>query len=61
MSKESNRHTNIVHEAYEQHASSEVEIDQNATISEGDDNGAFVQAWLWVDFAGTDLDKKAES
>lgn len=26
-------------------------------ISEGDDNGAYIQAWLWVDFTGTELDK----
>jgi DNA/RNA-binding domain of Phe-tRNA-synthetase-like protein len=22
-----------------------------------DDNGAWVKAWIWVDFAGTELDK----
>jgi hypothetical protein len=26
-------------------------------ISEGDDNGAYVRAWFWVSFEGTDLDK----
>ena len=26
----------------------EVEIDDNATISRGDDKGAYVQAWVWV-------------
>ena len=26
-------------------------------ISEGDDNGAYVLAWVWVDFCGTALDK----
>ena len=25
-----------------------VEIDDNATISEGDPDGAYVQAWVWV-------------
>ena len=35
----------------------EVEIDGDAIVSEGDGNGAFVAAWVWVDFSGTDLDK----
>lgn len=26
----------------------EIEIDDNATISYGDDNGAYVAAWVWV-------------
>jgi len=26
----------------------EIEIDANATVSEGDDPGAYVQAWVWV-------------
>lgn len=33
------------------------EIDNDALLSEGDDNGCYVQAWVWVDFAGTSLDK----
>lgn len=28
-------------------------------ISEGADNGAYVQAWVWVDFDGTTLNKEA--
>ncbi len=39
------------------HRDGECEIDDTATVSEGDDNGAYVQAWVWVDFSGTDLDK----
>lgn len=35
----------------------ELEFDDDAITSEGDDNGAYVQAWAWVDFAGTNLDK----
>lgn len=35
----------------------ELELDENAKISEGDDNGAYIQTWMWVDFDGTDLDK----
>jgi hypothetical protein len=26
-------------------------------FQESDDNGAWVKAWIWVDFAGTELDK----
>ena len=39
--------------------SDELEVD-GAITSEGDDNGAFVLAWTWVDFNGTALDKEAE-
>jgi hypothetical protein len=35
-----------------------IEIDPKALVSEGEDNGAYVQAWVWVDFAGTDLDRE---
>ena len=35
-----------------------VEIDDNATLSEGNDNGCYVQAWVWVDFDGTKFDKE---
>lgn len=31
--------------------------DTSAMVSEGEDNGAYVRAWVWVDFAGTPLDK----
>jgi hypothetical protein len=41
----------------QRHRDGEVEIDENAVVSEGDDNGAYVQAWVWVDFSGTPLDK----
>lgn len=34
------------------------EIDDNAPLSEGDDNGCYVQAWVWVDFTGTRFDKE---
>lgn len=34
-----------------------IEIDDDAVVSEGDDNGAYVQAWVWVSFADTELDK----
>ena len=36
----------------------EIEIDDGAVISEAEEcNGAYVQSWAWVDFAGTPLDK----
>jgi hypothetical protein len=35
----------------------ELELDDNAKVSEGDDNGAYVQVWMWVPFDGTPLDK----
>ena len=38
-----------------------VEIDDNATLSEGYDNGCYIQAWVWVDFAGTRFDKEKET
>jgi hypothetical protein len=34
-----------------------VSIDGDAVVSEGDDNGAYVLAWLWVPFEGTPFDK----
>lgn len=35
----------------------ELELDENAKISEGDDNGAYIQTWMWVSFEGTVLDR----
>lgn len=32
--------------------------DKNVMVSEGEDNGAYVRAWVWVSFEGTDLDKE---
>lgn len=38
-----------------------LEVDDDAVVSEDDGtNGAYVQAWLWVDFEGTPLDKHLE-
>ena len=42
----------------EYHLEGECEIDDMAQVSEGDGNGAYVQAWVWVDFEDTDLDKE---
>ena len=35
-----------------------VEIDDNALLSEGQDNGCYVAAWVWVGFAQTPFDKE---
>lgn len=41
------------------HKECELEIDlPTAVVSEGDDNGAYVKAWVWVSFAGTEFDKE---
>lgn len=42
-------------------AEGEVEIDDNALISEDDGNGCYVAAWAWCPFAETDLDKEKET
>lgn len=48
----------IVALAKEQHEiEGKCEIDDNATVSEGSDNGAYVQAWVWVSFEDTELSK----
>jgi hypothetical protein len=39
------------------HRDGAIEIEAHADINEGDDNGAYVQAWVWVSFAGTAYDK----
>ncbi|HZO99877.1 MAG TPA: hypothetical protein VFD30_06270 [Terriglobia bacterium] len=40
----------------------ELEIDEPTVLSEGDDNGAYVMAWAWVDFDGVPgLDKGSGS
>lgn len=35
----------------------EIGLDNSNMVSESVDNGAWVKAWVWVDFAGTALDK----
>lgn len=39
----------------------ELEFDDDAVVSEGNDNGAYVQGWAWLDFSGTNLDKHAST
>lgn len=36
------------------------EGDSNVMVSEGEDNGAYVRAWVWISFEGTFLDKNTE-
>lgn len=38
-----------------------VQIDADADIADGAGNGTFVQAWVWVDFAGTQFDKEKQT
>ena len=57
------RHKMIVDMAIErvsEFSSCDVQIDRNARTSEGSDNGCYVSAWVWCDFAGTELDKHME-
>jgi hypothetical protein len=42
------------------HVEGECEVDDNAVVSEGEDNGAYVQVWAWVSFDGTALDKDGD-
>ena len=52
------RHASIVAMAHEQyHMDGVCEIDQGSGIVESGGNGCYVQAWVWVDFAGTPYDK----
>jgi len=49
----------IIELGREQHQKDgELEIDDDAEPSEGNDNGCYLQAWVWVDFAGTKFDKE---
>lgn len=51
----------IIELARAKHASEgEIEIDGNAKLSEGDENGCYVQAWVWVGFAETPFDKSVK-
>jgi len=43
-------------EIYDLIDNTDVEVDADAKISRGDDNGAYVQCWLWVGFEGTKFD-----
>jgi hypothetical protein len=52
------RRSDIIDLARERHQEEgEVKIDDDAKLSEGSDNGCYVQAWVWVDFGETKFDK----
>lgn len=56
---ELNRRLAIVELAREEYErEGELEIDDNAKLSEGSDNGAYVASWVWMSFAGTRFDKE---
>jgi len=40
------------------HVEGAVEIDDDAILSEGNDNGCYVRSWVWADFNGTKFDKE---
>jgi hypothetical protein len=44
------RQLTILALAQEQAREGEVEVDAEAVVSEGDDPGAYVQAWMWVPY-----------
>jgi len=45
--------------AFDHYDSDDIDIDLDAIVSEGDDNGAYVAAWVWVRFRGEPgLDKE---
>jgi hypothetical protein len=53
------RRLEIIELAREQRAiEGAVENDDNALLSEGNDNGCYVAAWVWVDFSCTKFDKE---
>jgi hypothetical protein len=37
-----------------------IEFDDDAVVSEGSDNGAYVEGWIWLSFSGTPLDKERD-
>jgi len=51
----------IVELAEDQHGKQGLlELDGQANISESENNGAWVSAWVWVDFSDTELDKEED-
>lgn len=64
VSKAERRRQEIVDMAKEiYHKDGEVEVDDNAKLSEsgpGGDNGCYVQAWVWVGFEATKFSKRKD-
>jgi hypothetical protein len=50
----------LAREQWHEEGSCEIDEDGEEGISEGDDNGAYVRAWVWVSFADTPLDKRCD-
>lgn len=51
----------IIQMAMEQHERpGEVEVEPDGVVSISEDNGAYVQAWVWVSFADTKFDQEKE-
>lgn len=46
----------LARQQYEQEG--QVEIDDAARLSEGNDNGCYVQAWVWIGYSGTRFDQE---
>ncbi len=40
------------------HNEGDLEVDENAAVSRGDDPGAYVQVWVWVSNADVRINKK---
>jgi len=58
MTKEERRQAIVALAQQQQHVDGEVEVDDNAKLSdESDDNGIYVHAYVWVRFDGTKFDK----
>lgn len=47
--------------AKEHESEGDLELDEDAVVSEGEDNGAYVQMWKWIDFSGTEFCKDPDS
>lgn len=59
--QEKDRERKIADLAYELfHEDGDLEFDDTAQVSEGEDNGAYVSCWKWVSFDGTEFEKKDE-
>lgn len=62
VSPKTKRNVTIVEMAKSEHEDEgTIEVDDNAIVSEGDDNGAYVEAWVWVSFSGTPYDKDPDA
>jgi hypothetical protein len=56
-SERRNKIVELANEAHGCEGDLQIEFDDDAIVSEGEDNGAYVQAWVWLDFSGTEFDK----